>query len=92
MFPSENPEEIHIKYAIILLGKTTHLISESQLVSDVVKRSHSRLREEYAMKLVGEPLVPIIVGLSEASYILSVLVGENECVASNLAGKMKISA
>jgi len=63
MFPSENPEEIHSKYAVILLGKTTHLLAESQLVSDVVKRSHSGLREDYAKKLVNEPLVSI--GLAE---------------------------
>ena len=63
MFPSEYPEEIHSKYVMVLLGKTTHLLVESRLVSDVVKEGrHSQLREEYATKLGGEPLVPIGLG------------------------------
>lgn len=63
MFQSDDPDEIHSKYATVLLGQTTHILADSQLVSDVIDSSKYQLRnEENAVKLAGEPLVPLNIG------------------------------
>jgi hypothetical protein len=61
MFSCNEPGEIHSKYAMTLLGNTTHILAESRLVSDVVNENHDSedMRAETAMKLAGETLIPI---------------------------------
>jgi hypothetical protein len=65
MFSCNEPGEIHSKYAVTLLGNTTHVLAESSLVTEVIGKfepdSHE-LRVQRAVKLVGEPLIPIDLG------------------------------
>ena len=60
MFDSDHEGDINWKYATTLLGNSTRLLTESELVKRVMsERGHDRRRLEYAKELASEPLLDV---------------------------------